>query len=87
MTENEALKTLEDFQRLLTNYRHISKELTEANGMAIQALEKQVPKKPIKLDKWGEYYKCPTCGKYAVDNLGCKYKFCPTCGTEFDWSE
>lgn len=39
MTENETLKTLEDLQRLLTNYRHISKELTEANGMAIQSLE------------------------------------------------
>ena len=39
MTENEALKTLEDLQRLLTNYRHISTELTEANGIAIQALE------------------------------------------------
>ena len=38
MTEQMALKTLEDFQRLLTNYRHISTELTEANGMAIQAL-------------------------------------------------
>ena len=39
MTENEALKTLEDLQRLLTHYRHISTELTEANGIAIQALE------------------------------------------------
>lgn len=39
MTENEVLKTLEDLQRLLTNYRHISTELTEANGIAIQALE------------------------------------------------
>ena len=39
MTESEALKTLEDLQRLLTNYRHISAELTEANGIAIKALE------------------------------------------------
>lgn len=39
MKENEALKTLEDLQRLLTNYRHISKDLTEANGIAIKAIE------------------------------------------------
>ena len=43
MTENEALKTLEDLQRLLTNYRHISKELTDANGIAIKALE-EIPR-------------------------------------------
>lgn len=47
--------------------------------------EKNVAKKPIELDQWGEYWKCPTCGKYAVNDLGCKYKYCPNCGTEFDW--
>ena len=36
----KALETLEDLQRLLTCYRHISSELTEANGIAIRALEK-----------------------------------------------
>lgn len=53
--------------------------------MAIEALEKQIPKKPIKLDDWGEYYKCPICDKYAVDNLGCKHKFCRECGQRIDW--
>lgn len=47
--------------------------------------EKNEPKKPIELDQWGEYWKCPACGKYAVNDLGCKYKYCPNCGTEFDW--
>lgn len=47
--------------------------------------EKNEPKKPIALDQWGEYWKCPACGKYAVNDLGCKYKYCPNCGTEFDW--
>lgn len=47
--------------------------------------EKNVAKKPIELDQWGEYWECSTCGKYAVDNLGCRYKFCPNCGTKFDW--
>ena len=51
----------------------------------IKALEKQIPKKPIEIDIWGEYYKCPICDKYAVDNLGCKYKFCRECGQKLDW--
>lgn len=52
----------------------------------LQALkEKAEPKKPISIDVWGEYWKCPTCGKYVVDNWGCKYKYCRECGTKFDW--
>ena len=47
--------------------------------------EKSEPKKPIELDNWGEYWKCPTCDNYVVDNLGCRYKFCPNCGTKIDW--
>ena len=53
----------------------------------LQALkEKAEPKKPISIDEWSEYWKCPTCGKLAVDNFGCKFKFCRECGTKLDWS-
>lgn len=62
-----------------------SDEYKEMCNMSIKALEKQIPKKPIELDKWGEYYECPICNKYAVDNLGCKYKFCRECGQKLDW--
>ena len=48
--------------------------------------EKAEPKKPISIDEWSEYWKCPTCGKLAVDNFGCKFKFCRECGTKFNWS-
>ena len=54
--------------------------------ISIAALEKQISKKPIKIDKWGEYYECPVCDKYAVDNFGCKYKFCRECGQKLDWT-
>jgi rubrerythrin len=49
--------------------------------------EKATAKKPIPLDKVGEYHECPTCGSYAENNCGSAYRFCPSCGTEFDWSE
>lgn len=61
------------------------KNTNEMLKTMMDALEKQIPKKPIRIDAWGEYYKCPICDKYAVDNLGCKYKFCRECGQKFDW--
>ena len=64
---------------------NVIKAIEEACILACEALEKQIPKKPIKLDDWGEYYKCPICDKYAVDNLGCKHKFCRECGQRIDW--
>ena len=67
------------------SYEERERRYEYAKEQAIKALEKQIPKKPIELDKWGEYYECPICNKYAVDNLGCKYKFCRECGQKFDW--
>lgn len=61
--------------------------------MAIEALEKQIPKKPILegdgywdgelvLDTWI----CPNCDKdYEVDYDD--YDYCPNCGQKIDWSE
>ena len=61
--------------------------------MIVQALEKQIPKKPtyegdgyapdgtFVFDEW----LCPCCGKrYEVDYDD--YDFCPNCGQKIDWS-
>ena len=48
--------------------------------MAIEALEKQVPKEPIKLN-------CPHCGFNGIDNSWSVFIFCPECGQALDWSE
>lgn len=65
----------------------------EALGMAIQALEKQISKKPkyegdgyadghLVYDTWI----CPCCEKsYEVDYDN--YDYCPNCGQKLDWSE
>ena len=63
-------------------------------GIAIQALEKQIPKKPtyegdgyapdgtFVFDEW----LCPCCGKrYEVDYDD--YDYCPNCGQKIDWSD
>ena len=63
-------------------------------GIAIQALEKQIPKKPAYEGDgyapdgtfvWDEWL-CPCCGKrYEVDYDD--YDFCPNCGQKLDWSD
>ena len=86
ITTQEAMETL---KFLLSIERHHKEPLR----MAIEALEKQVPKEPdyegdgywdgeLVYDTWI----CPNCGKdYEVgyDN----YKYCPECGQAIDWSE
>ena len=57
---------------------------------AIEALEKQIPKKPVVVDEeyifekdeWEKDYECPSCGNpYAEDS------FCSCCGQKLDWSD
>ena len=62
--------------------------LQEAVDMAIQALEKQIPKKPVKSEnqvaRYVNTYYCPIC------NLGITgtniAKWCYHCGQKLDWS-
>ena len=61
--------------------------------IAIQALEKQMPKKPImkqyfeKLEE--EYLCCPTCGEILTDRIPLDnkdfYFHCLNCGQKFNW--
>ena len=65
-------------------------------GMAIQALEKQIPEKPIKTDSYRGIlkrvyaYACPTCGNACLEkymNERQDAMFCWNCGQKLDWSE
>lgn len=62
----------------------------EALGLAIQALEKQIPKKVVKDGKWS--YKCPCCGECAETDCGDAFydyqlDYCNGCGQKLDWSD
>ena len=51
---------------------------------AADALEKQIPKKPIMIKDVAEtYYICPEC-EWEVDKFDDKY--CSDCGQKLDWS-
>ena len=69
-------------------------DYTVAFEMAIDALEKHIPKKPTKtkivtLNKSPEAISgesincCPRC----KSNLVSQYKYCPQCGLEIDWGD
>lgn len=54
--------------------------------MAIKALEKQIPKKPIILDTLnGDIdYECPLCGRQVMADAESRNKYCGECGCKFD---
>lgn len=93
MTENEAIELFKE--RLTLIKEHCAEEVKdyeEALEIGIQALEKQISKKPVNYDK--HYYKCPCCNEdLEIDNdMSFVYdeeppKFCINCGQKLDWSD
>ena len=68
-------------------------EQKEAFSVAINALEKQMPKKPIMKqyfdDMEEEYLCCPTCGEILTDRMPMDnkdfYFHCLNCGQKLNW--
>lgn len=92
MTNEEAIKILKEDRALYeSNIVEAGDgtpdgQLMLALDMAVEALEKQIPKKPERLKgslfgKERYYHKCPTCGDPYVDD-----NYCPICGQALDWS-
>lgn len=58
----------------------------EALGLAVEALEKQVPFKPTRIEERKEY-NCKfgncKCGTRVIDAYG----YCSKCGQALDWSD
>ena len=92
MTESEAIKEL---HKIRPRGGIIPQKRAEALDVAIQALEKQIPKKPIMKqyfeDLEDEYLCCPTCGEILTDRIPADnktfYFHCMNCGQKFDWSD
>lgn len=110
MTENEAIKIFNDLLdvpcEMLVKYDSVINSekkqalvrLRTAEEMSIKALEKQVPKKIVRVKlrptEWGSGFRCPECeaeqtateffGYGKSDN---KITFCWGCGQKLDWSD
>ena len=90
--EKETIKTLEDavVSGKTGSLRRWAKDTIENSTIIIEALEKQLPKKPIEVNdaythKIGEFRvaKCPNCGHEVSD----RFDVCFECGQKLDWSE
>ena len=83
MTDSEALKRLHRNAYRTTCYGNRVVE-HEENLIAIQALEKQMPKKPEEMDCIGfDTLVCPKCKM----ELYLYEPYCDNCGQKIDWSD
>lgn len=97
MTFEEAKKILKGELLAVTLESNVSKkeiqkkrlnEKFKALNVAIEAIEKQIPKKPIGGIDFArnEYRICCECSAIAQDREW-KANYCPDCGQALDWSE
>ena len=107
MTTQEAIKQLQTEHDLIAGEHELdgsqfAPALLEALAMAIEALEKQTPKKPkhviTNMGINGNFRReCPSCGwlmfervttKDASEPVVCRIlNFCQSCGQRIDWGE
>ena len=73
--------------------QYVSDEKWKHFDVAVNAIKKQIPKKPIITidgffngqpiyDTWG----CPNCGKVNETDFE-DYEYCPVCGQALDWGD
>ena len=84
----EASEAIKELHKIRPRGGIIPQKRAEALDMAIQALEKQIPKKVKNSGERipFEWY-CPTCGEILCDD-GYKdtdIKYCEQCGQVLDW--
>ena len=79
MTNEEAIERLKEGEPFSEIY---NKDWEEAKYLAIKALKKQIPKKPLKDN--GDFI-CPSCSTYY--NMLHGYDCCTQCGQRLDWGE
>lgn len=86
MEECEAIKELHNIR---PRGGIIPQKRAEALDVAIQALEKQIPKKPKtnRIDSETIYCKCPSCNITTVLYRNCIMNYCKECGKKLDWSD
>lgn len=82
----DALKVIQqNYKVAFQDWDDITDEYQEqqvlALKLAINALEKQIPKKAIPVKEGSVWTKCPVCGDTYID------EYCGKCGQRLDWSD
>jgi hypothetical protein len=96
MTENEAIREVRFNMSTIGLSDKAAKRVVEARNMAIKALEKQIPKKPIfnhNLSDTLSVFHCE-CGNaikvshdIGIMNNNNAPNYCSKCGCRLDWSD
>lgn len=88
MDVKKVRETIEDFKNLAELLQNKESPAVEHCNIAIEALEKQLPKKPIEVNdtytpKIGEFRvgTCPNCLVEVSD----RFNVCLDCGQKIDW--
>lgn len=93
MTNQEAIENL---QYLISDdCTDTQSDYVEEIELAIEALEKQIPKKPKQmLEPIRKHFNtgvngfyCPICNSDLLDMDNDCFEYCPCCGQKIDWSE
>ena len=95
MEESEAIEKLKNMRLYMqiedeNNDCKFTEDDYKANEMAIQALEKQIPKKPIFANNMmtkDKFLMCPCCEFRFPDSLVFLKTRCWNCGQKLDWSD
>ena len=87
MTYEEAIKNINALNAVCGQKDFYDAEFESALALAIDAIEKQIPKKPA-MGKYG-HTECACCGWVVESFCGDleQYPFCPHCGQAIDWRD
>ena len=83
MTESKAIKEIRFNMSTIGLNNEAAKRVVEARDMAINALKKQIQKKPIFTED-KQFALCPCCDMKGLTD---KQKYCDNCGQAIDWSD
>ena len=89
MTYEEAIKNINALNAVCCKKDFYDTEFESSLALAIEALEKQIPKKPTRTrGKYG-HTECACCGWIVESFCGDleQYPFCPNCGQAIDWED
>ena len=82
MDEKKVREAIEDFKKIAELLQNKESAAVEHCNIVIEALEKQLPKKPVlKRNAYGGISVCPICG---ASDYG---KYCRQCGQRIDREE
>ena len=88
MTKQEAKRILMSDADFSGNGEK-AKATADALCVAVEALEKQIPMKPMAVLGIfsGKEYQCGDCGNDIDNEPPCWQTYCPWCGRAIDWSD